>query len=335
MRVCGGFSFGVFSIVLYSVYVKNWALFQRQKTTRRGRSDKRSRFFSLAVDTASGRFFSHGRKTSSPFPHPFAFSHAAARSPPRCGRPGAWLVRGGGGVAHAAARCGSRCSHCGPSLHPSPSPPPSPSSPPPTGRPAPGSGECAAAVERRKTRADAWGTPELAQAAPARTHTPRWHDKEGGAETHASAPAFNRLDGAMLTLACLLGAGLEGGRRVEGGGGAPCDGRLSQHDSPFTHSASALRAAGNEIIGIDLGTTNSCVAVMEGKVSVQRGGRRGRLASVRKTMRRSHNPPHLHPFPHRPPKSSKTRKAPAPPPPSSRSRTRGSGWWGCRPSVKR
>ncbi len=31
-------------------------------------------------------------------------------------------------------------------------------------------------------------------------------------------------------------------------------------------SASGYRAAGNEIIGIDLGTTNSCVAVMEGKV---------------------------------------------------------------------
>jgi len=33
-------------------------------------------------------------------------------------------------------------------------------------------------------------------------------------------------------------------------------------------SASAAARAGNEIIGIDLGTTNSCVAVMEGKVRV-------------------------------------------------------------------
>lgn len=31
------------------------------------------------------------------------------------------------------------------------------------------------------------------------------------------------------------------------------------------HSATAARGAG-DVIGIDLGTTNSCVAVMEGKV---------------------------------------------------------------------
>ena len=33
----------------------------------------------------------------------------------------------------------------------------------------------------------------------------------------------------------------------------------------FSGSASRF-ASGNEVIGIDLGTTNSCVAVMEGKV---------------------------------------------------------------------
>lgn len=38
---------------------------------------------------------------------------------------------------------------------------------------------------------------------------------------------------------------------------------------PCCCSASPSRAAGNEIIGIDLGTTNSCVAVMEGKVTAQ------------------------------------------------------------------
>ena len=36
----------------------------------------------------------------------------------------------------------------------------------------------------------------------------------------------------------------------------------------LTHQLTRLRSAkGSEVIGIDLGTTNSCVAVMEGKVA--------------------------------------------------------------------
>ena len=44
--------------------------------------------------------------------------------------------------------------------------------------------------------------------------------------------------------------------------------RSSNKCAPCCSGSAARAASGNEIIGIDLGTTNSCVAVMEGKVSV-------------------------------------------------------------------
>jgi hypothetical protein len=45
-------------------------------------------------------------------------------------------------------------------------------------------------------------------------------------------------------------------------------GFTTQRSTTVLRSASASRfAAGGDVIGIDLGTTNSCVAVMEGKVT--------------------------------------------------------------------
>ncbi len=55
--------------------------------------------------------------------------------------------------------------------------------------------------------------------------------------------------------------------------------------STCSTSAASRAASGNEVIGIDLGTTNSCVAVMEGKVRASRGCRGGSSRSMRAVER--------------------------------------------------
>lgn len=66
---------------------------------------------------------------------------------------------------------------------------------------------------------------------------------------------------------CLSAARCNGLARLAGNqaSAAPRDGSTAALSHRWISSTSAARASGNEVIGIDLGTTNSCVAVMDGK----------------------------------------------------------------------